>query len=243
MKRIDFMEQLENLLRDISDSEREEALAYYNSYFDDAGEENESKVVQELGSPGKIAAIIKADLAGGSQEYGEYTEQGYQDNRVNGESRTPQVYGAGEQSDNQSRARRGYQAPVRKGGKGNLILLIIILIFASPFLLAAASAILGILVGIAGAAIGVLAALAGGTIAAIICGIVFIVVGAVQCVTNPGLGLLEIGGGLLCMAAGTVMLVLFLLIVLKFIPWFLRKVVAICQSLVNKGRRKEGKPV
>lgn len=243
MRRKEFMDQLESLLRDISDSERQEALAYYNSYFDDAGEENESQVIQELGSPGKIAAIIKADLAEGSREYGEYTEQGYQDNRVNTEDKSPQVYGSRAQSEGQSRARRGYQAPVRKEGKGNLVLLIIILIFASPFLLAAAATILSIILGIAGLAVGVLAGLAGGIIAAIICGVVFIVVGAIQCATNPGLGLLEIGGGLLSLAVGAVLLLVFLVLILKFIPWLLRKVVAICQSLVNKGRRKEGKPV
>ena len=69
MNRAEFMRQLEHLLRDISESERQEALDYYNSYFDDAGAENESKVIQELGSPGKVAAIIKSDLAGSAKEY------------------------------------------------------------------------------------------------------------------------------------------------------------------------------
>ena len=81
MNRAEFMRQLEHLLRNISESERQEALDYYNSYFDDAGAENESKVIQELGSPGKVAAIIKADLAGSAKEYAEYTDQGYQDSR------------------------------------------------------------------------------------------------------------------------------------------------------------------
>ena len=39
MNRTEFMERLERLLWNISDSEREEALQYYNDYFDDAGEE------------------------------------------------------------------------------------------------------------------------------------------------------------------------------------------------------------
>ena len=56
------MEQLEKLLSDISEEERQEALDYYESYFDDAGEDQEANVIRELGSPGKVAAIIKADL-------------------------------------------------------------------------------------------------------------------------------------------------------------------------------------
>lgn len=47
MNRKEFMERLERLLWNISDSEREEALQYYNDYFDDAGEENEAKVIEE----------------------------------------------------------------------------------------------------------------------------------------------------------------------------------------------------
>ena len=79
MNRKEFLAQLERLLWDIPVQEREEALEFYNSYFDDAGEENESSVIQELGSPGKVAAIIKADLGESRKEYGEYTETGYSD--------------------------------------------------------------------------------------------------------------------------------------------------------------------
>ena len=62
MNRKEFMDQLEKLLSDISEDERKEALDYYESYFDEAGEAEEASVIQKLGSPGKVAAIIKADL-------------------------------------------------------------------------------------------------------------------------------------------------------------------------------------
>ena len=75
MSRKEFMEQLARLLGGISESERQEALDYYNSYFDDAGPENEAAVIQELGSPGKVAAIIKADLADDGGDFGEYTKK------------------------------------------------------------------------------------------------------------------------------------------------------------------------
>ena len=51
MGRWEFMRKLEELLSDISPSEREEALQYYNDYFNDAGRENEKEVIQALGSP------------------------------------------------------------------------------------------------------------------------------------------------------------------------------------------------
>ena len=69
MNRKQFMEQLERLLSDISEAERQEALEYYEGYFDDAGPENEGEVIRELGNPGKVAAIIKVDLQENSEDY------------------------------------------------------------------------------------------------------------------------------------------------------------------------------
>ena len=46
MNRWEFMRQLEKLLSDISPNEREEALQYYNDYFNDAGMENEQEVMK-----------------------------------------------------------------------------------------------------------------------------------------------------------------------------------------------------
>ena len=46
MNRKQFMEQLERLLSDISEAERQEALEYYEGYFDDAGPENEGSLRQ-----------------------------------------------------------------------------------------------------------------------------------------------------------------------------------------------------
>lgn len=66
MNRVDFMGQLEILLRNIPAAEREEALQYYNDYFDDAGKENEQAVIEALGSPARVAENIKRDLLGAS---------------------------------------------------------------------------------------------------------------------------------------------------------------------------------
>ena len=79
MNRREFMAQLERLLGELPESERVEALRFYNDYFDEAGPENEAGVIQELGSPGRVAAVIRANLDG-NQDRGEFTEQGYRDN-------------------------------------------------------------------------------------------------------------------------------------------------------------------
>lgn len=63
MNRSEFFKRLEQGLTKVSKEERDAALDYYNEYFDDAGVENEQKVIEELGSPVQIAARIKADAA------------------------------------------------------------------------------------------------------------------------------------------------------------------------------------
>ena len=49
-------------------------------------------MIRELGNPGKVAAIIKADLQENSEDYGEYTENGYQDTRVKENGEMPDHY-------------------------------------------------------------------------------------------------------------------------------------------------------
>ena len=63
MNRSEFLKKLEQGLIKVSKEERDAALDYYNEYFDDAGVENEQKVIEELGSPLQIAAMVKADAA------------------------------------------------------------------------------------------------------------------------------------------------------------------------------------
>ena len=122
MDRAQFMKQLERLLSDISEAEKQEALAYYNSYFDEAGPENEASVIRELGSPGKVAAIIKADLDESNEEYAQYTENGYEDLRENKASYMPEIRQRdGKHAGKTDRIHRGYR-PKEKGSNSRFIL-------------------------------------------------------------------------------------------------------------------------
>ena len=76
MSRAEFMRRLAELLADVSPAEREEAIQYYNDYFDDAGVENEQSVITSLGSPEQLAKTIKAGLFDGGNA-GEFTEKGF----------------------------------------------------------------------------------------------------------------------------------------------------------------------
>lgn len=76
MNRNEFMRELELLLADLSQTEKEEALEYYNNYFEDAGPENEEIVIKELGSPAQVAQSIKKDLRADTVEPSAKAEDG-----------------------------------------------------------------------------------------------------------------------------------------------------------------------
>lgn len=81
MRKEEFLKQLEYLLQDVPDADKEEAMAYYRDYLEEAGSENEEQVIEEFGSPERVAAIIRADVTGNLKDGGSFTEKGYEDER------------------------------------------------------------------------------------------------------------------------------------------------------------------
>ena len=61
MNRNKYMAALRRALSALPEEERASALRYYEEYFDDAGPENEQKVISDLGAPEKVAEQILAD--------------------------------------------------------------------------------------------------------------------------------------------------------------------------------------
>lgn len=63
MNKIEFLTELRKKLKRLPQNEIENALSYYEEYFNDAGEENEQKVILELGSPAVVASKIIGEFA------------------------------------------------------------------------------------------------------------------------------------------------------------------------------------
>ena len=61
MTRLEFMEELRSRLQTLPFTEQQDALRYYEEYFDDAGPDNEQKVVEELGTPEEVAKNCRLD--------------------------------------------------------------------------------------------------------------------------------------------------------------------------------------
>lgn len=140
MNRTEFMRQLESLLQNISATEREEALQYYNEYFNDAGPENEQNVIEALGNPAKVAENIKKDIFGNG-----YGENIYQ--KINADNRAVITYpadsgaksGAGEAGfgqENEAQAAGAVSSRKKEGmSTGMIVLIVILCILASPVIL------------------------------------------------------------------------------------------------------------
>lgn len=248
MNRAQFMEQLNRLLSDISEAERLEALDYYNSYFDDAGEENEAAVIRELGSPGKVAAIIKADLKESNEDYSQYTEWGYEDTRVKDEKQMPDSYGKTESEEKyqekkgqrtQSRSEKGYHAEKKKN-HASVILVLILLVFLAPFLSGAVGGILGIVIAIALLPFIAIFVFGVCAVAFLISGIVCGVSGIAICFENPPVGVLTIGIGCLLTAAAILFLVALVWTAGWLLPKLLNKFTALCHNILQR-ERKDGK--
>lgn len=228
MNRNEFMKQLEHLLRDIPESDRQDAIAYYNGYFDEAGPENEAAVIQELGNPGKVAGIIKADLRENGNSQAEYTEQGYTDGRERVHLNTP------------TRRENGYREP-KPRSRMPLALIIILLVFASPILLGVGGGLLGGFLGIFGGLLGVVAGIFGASFGCLIGGGIAVVAGVVKLIFNPLAGLVMIALGALVFAVGMLFMVLFAWMVVKWLPALFRWFINLCQRLINKGTNRHEK--
>ncbi|WP_392367050.1 DUF1700 domain-containing protein, partial [Streptococcus suis] len=56
--RTEYMEQLEKYLKKLPHKEYFEAISFFNEYFDEAGPEHETEIIEELGSPKEAASEL-----------------------------------------------------------------------------------------------------------------------------------------------------------------------------------------
>ncbi len=223
MNKDEFLRKLEALLSGISQEERTEALAFYRSYFEDAGEANEAKILEELESPQKVADSIIKDLG---VQPGEACSSGAQ-GAATGAEWNPAVQGAAQNA--------AYSAPEKDGMPGWAIVLLVI---TSPvwlvMILVILSALLGIVAALFGIAIAVVAVMG----ALLICGVVLFGVGIGSAFAgNPAIGIGLMGGGLIVLAFGVLAVVLVVWIFGGFLPWALKGICKLCKKPFNK--RKE----
>lgn len=200
MNRAEFMRQLESLLQNIPQAEREEALQYYNDYFDDAGPENEKAVLEALGNPFRVAENIRRDV----------NENGYREEDIRGNTvRHPivkyQDAEAGGQNDSRSDT----------GGEGSremptwlLVLCIVLGIVLFPVAVSLASALFSAVVGLFAGWFALIFGFGVASYALFVVLVILLIAGFMCILEMPIASLALIGGGLFCGGLGILFLML-----------------------------------
>ena len=252
MNKDEFLRQLEVLLSGISQEERTEALAFYRSYFEDAGEANEAKILEELESPQKVADSIIEDLGVQAGEAVASGAQGAAQGSPSGAGWNPAAQGAAQgspagavtgagwnpatQGAAQGAAQNAaYAAQEKEGMPGWAIALLVI---TSPVWLVMLLVILSVLLGVVAALFGIAIAVVAVMGALLICGVVIFGAGIGSAFAgNPAIGIGLMGAGLIVLAIGILAVVLVVWIFGGFLPWALKGIWKLCKKPFNK--RKE----
>ena len=201
MSKQEFLYRLETLLMDLPKDERDDALDYYEQYFEAAGPEREQEVIRELGSPEKAAESIKADYYGTEFDESRFDHKDYMEKygqRSNQEGGPDNRSGAAPGSDGQGNGQSQKSAPWTSRGL-KILLIILIAIVVWPVTLGVA----GVVLGVAAAVFFFFAGLVIAAIAIMISGGVVAVTGIALIVIPPA-GMIVIGVGILLFVLGLI---------------------------------------
>lgn len=246
-----FLRELEFLLSDIAEEERQEALEYYRDYLEEAGPLQEQEVLRKLGRPEKVAAQI-IDSLQDSEGNGAFTEQGYRDEWYEEEPQRVDHYTEFVPGGKPQEDRKGRAEASRKRRNG-VLLLLLFLIFGLPaagtIISAGFSVILGIFGGLFGVFAGLIGLVIGGfalTIGLLVTGLALIISGFLN-LSVPAFGVMAIGGGFLVIAAALLLGILTKWGCTTVIPGLLRgcidatkKALVWIRNLILKLRKRGG---
>lgn len=172
----EFLRQLETMLADVTEEERREALRYYEEYLRDAGPDQEQQVLAELGSPARVAAIIRANVPGSRAESaGSPSAPDPAPPRIRGLAPDGAAYtGAGTAA----------AAPSAPASGGRTALWWVLVLVTSPLWLSILAVVVSALAGV----IGIFVGLAGVLLSVVLAGVICLFVGGVFAVMSlPGL--------------------------------------------------------
>lgn len=250
MNKDEFLDRLEYLLQDISEDEKREALDYYRDYLQDAGSENEQKVLESFGSPEQVASMIRVDLMGGMEQAGEFTDRGFTDERFN-RTELPVRAAAGKPPERDTpvygRADAGRQAPRQKGGGLNtwlkIFLIIVLLFIVSPLIMVAGAGLFSGVVGIGGVLLALFVTLAVLTFCGFLLSAVFLLIGLAFLVVDPLLGIAFMGIGFICLGSGFLLFICDYLFYGKLLPWCVMGIVNLAGGRLHRSRHDREKEV
>ncbi|MBH1940154.1 hypothetical protein I5677_04500 [Mobilitalea sibirica] len=207
--------------------------------------------MKELGSPQRIAAIIKADLNNNTSDpdsRGYFTEKGYQDtvyvdekyeivdvveqpNQKNTKDNTNQKQSHEKEYSSETKTYTAADNTQNKSSKTNLPLIILIALFTSPIWIPLFLSLFGVGIGVTIAVVATIFSLFFGFGLAGLCmmgaGIALFIVGIIK-LGVPLIGLLLCGAGLLVFGLG-MLFVLLSAVIFKALPAIFRGFINLCR--------------
>lgn len=225
MNRVEFMAELERLLADLPEDERQAAVQYYADYFADAGAENEAEVIRELGSPEKTAESIKADYYGRTFDESRFEHKDYMEKY--GQQASGQQTSGQQQAGTAGASGEEKKPWTSRGLKILLIVLIAIVVW--PVSLGLICAVLGILAAV----VCLFAGLVIAAVCVMIAGGVTAVTGLLMSVAYPPAALMTTGIGLLLFVLGLIATVGTVKLCMIVYPAMLRGFVELCRRPIH----------
>ena len=249
MNKDEFLNRLSELLGDVNDAEREEALKYYRDYFDEAGIINEQNVINELISPENVAETIKKSLGDeafyDNCEYGENNfsrahlevvndmdadKDRASNTGINGSQKAGTAGEACAASYNSGNDKKSDRLST-----GAIVAIVIACILLSPIILSAAGTVLSTAASLIAAILVITLLIAICPFILTLCSFAAIVAGAIEFMTNASVGALIFGCGFIALVASLIGYVIFWIYFFKLLPGFFRWITGLGKKKGGKG--------
>lgn len=220
MNREDFLMRLSSLLQDVSEAEREEALQYYEDYFDDAGKDKEEEIIDSLGSPAEVAKNIKKEL------FGIETEE-----EISTEDRKLTKYG--------SQTKREEEQKKATLPTWVWVLIVISLILLSPGIIGSVGTVIAVICALAVAWFSLIFGFGMAAVVLLVGMVGLFIVGFAGVTVSPMGTVGLIGGGLICGGFGILFLMLTVAMAGAATPAIWRGLVKLCKWIGSLFTRKK----
>ncbi len=197
MTRLEFLKELDYLLQDIDDKDRQDALDYYRDYMDEAGVKESDHIEGLFESPEKIAISLRTSLNEDMDVHIESGDQGFRNMHTEAAAKVPEIYGQPQEDETVFEdvkvEQNESQKKEQKSSLGKILLIAATCVVAAPIILGIGGGLLGLVFGFFGLVIGLVFGVAGGALGCLVGGIVLFVTSILKLVVSVPKGIFMMG--------------------------------------------------
>lgn len=243
MIRSEFLKELEFLIQDLDELDKKDVLSYYRDYMDEAGIGENDSVDSFVESPEKIAMSIRASIEDSDDLHIEIDEEGFKNSFVESMSNVPGVCNQNEKQEKDDKTAEkndteyvnySNKTKKQKPTLGKVLLILALIILASPMILAIGGTLFGVIVAIIAILFAIIVGVAGVSVACVVGGVGLIIASIALLMTSLTKGIFTLGIALLMIAAGILFTLLTFFIFKYVLPKLIRGIVGILRKILNR---------